>query len=152
MDKKIHKDQKEPNCHFWGGRSKSRVLGPKAGYCTHAPCTQHHQRGGQNTQATPPSWFLDTSLPWPQVRTSSARLSGQGSLLLVLAPSCCSKGPVKPCLNFSSSLLSTSVDLERPKTMVCNSWRSQGGSISQDPQSQDTHTHTRDKGKNLVGV
>ena len=46
---KRHKDQKEPSCHFRGGRSNSRVSGAESGYSTRAPCTQHHQRGGQNT-------------------------------------------------------------------------------------------------------
>ena len=30
----------------------------------HAPCTQHWQRGGQTTRATPPAWPLDTA-PYP---------------------------------------------------------------------------------------
>ena len=30
--KKIQRDQKNPNCHFWRAWSKNRVLGAKAGY------------------------------------------------------------------------------------------------------------------------
>ena len=37
---------KNPYCHFWRTHSKNRVLGTKQG-TEHAPCTQHHQRGGQ---------------------------------------------------------------------------------------------------------
>ena len=41
MNNKIQKDQK-PNCHFWGARSQKQGT-------AHAPCTQHHQGGGQTT-------------------------------------------------------------------------------------------------------
>ena len=44
---KRYKETKKPSCHFWGTWSKSTTA--------HAPCIQHHLRGEQNTQATPPS-------------------------------------------------------------------------------------------------
>ena len=51
LNNKIQKDQRS-NCHFWRDRST-----------VHAPCTHHHQRGGQTIYATAPAGPLDTLPP-----------------------------------------------------------------------------------------
>ena len=74
----------------------------------HAPCTQHHQRGGQITHLgksppTPPAGTLDTPLPSPYIRNKLASPLGaskQGNLLFILAPPCCSRDPNKALPEF----------------------------------------------------
>ena len=89
-----YKEIKKPNCHFWRARSKKRCQEQKQG-TGHAPCTPHHQRGEQNTSATPLTRSLDTCLPSPHIRNQLSPNLGseQGKLLLVLGPLCCSRSP-----------------------------------------------------------
>ena len=91
---KRYKKTKKPNCHFWRARSKKRCQEQKQG-TGHAPCTPHHQRGEQNTSATPLTRSLDTCLPSPHIRNQLSPNLGseQGKLLLVLGPLCCSRSP-----------------------------------------------------------
>ena len=42
--KKVYKETKKPNCHFWEQRQR---LGAKEGYCA-SPCTQHHLKVKQS--------------------------------------------------------------------------------------------------------
>ena len=91
----------------------------------HALRTEHHLRGGPNTEGTLLARPLDTPLPSPHKRNKlvpSRGVNKRWSLLLVRTPSRCSRGPnkVTPCLNFLSSLLSTSIDWGRPGTLVNN--------------------------------
>ena len=69
---------------LWTKRPKSPTAtseepGAKAGGqeqkqgTVHAPCTQHHQRGGQSTKATPPAQPLDPPLPSPHGRNQLIR-------------------------------------------------------------------------------
>ena len=55
---KIRKDQKSPTATIEELGAKTTCLEKKQG-TAHAPCTQHHQRGGQNTSAIPPNKLLD---------------------------------------------------------------------------------------------
>ena len=91
---KMQRDQK-PQLPFLKGleekqgvRSKSRAN----------PCTQHHIRGGQTTQDSPWAPLLDSPLPSPHMRNKlvpSQGASKQGTLLFVLTPLWCSRGPNK---------------------------------------------------------
>ena len=80
---------------------KSRGSGAKIGYGL-CPCTHHHLKCGQNTQAKPLAWPLDTFLSSPHIRNKLSpchpRKSKQGKLFFVLAPPCCSRGPNKALL------------------------------------------------------
>lgn len=56
----------------------------------HAPWTQHHLRGGQNTEATAPAQPLDTSLPSPHARNKLAPPKGAREAMESVACSCSS--------------------------------------------------------------
>ena len=89
----------------------------------HAPCTQHHLRGGQTTSATPLPQPLDTPLPSPPIRNQLAPsrwVSKQGNLLLVFDLHCCSRGPNKALPEFLVWPLINFYWLRRPKSLVSN--------------------------------
>lgn len=91
--------------------------GVKTGYreqkwgATQALCTQHHQ-GGQADHLSHPSSL--TSDPIPTLTPCKGRaappIREQAREPVVLTPSCYSRGPVKPGLDFLSGLLSISID------------------------------------------
>ena len=95
MDKKIQKDKKNPT-------AASEVLEQKQGL-ERGPCIQHPQRGGQIMQAAP--------LPMQGTRSPLPLTQGvsKGNLDLFFDPFAL-RVPLKPCLNFSSGLLSISLD------------------------------------------
>ena len=78
----------------------------------HAPCTQHHQRGGQTTQHTPLAQPLDTPLPSPHMWNQLTPHQGarKETCYLFSLPPAAAGAPIKPCPNFLSGLLSISID------------------------------------------
>ena len=66
-----------------------------------APCTHHHQRGGQTT---PLAWPLDPPLPSPHIRDQLASTQGvsKGTCYLFLFSPAAARVPVRPCLNLKS--------------------------------------------------
>ena len=89
-----YKETKKPNCPFWRAQSESRWSGTKAD-TAHAPCPQHHLRGGQAT--CHPSSPTSGHTPIP-------------TLVLLLTPPAAAGGPIKPCLNFLPGLWSISIE------------------------------------------
>ena len=68
MDNKMRKDPKRPTATSEDLGAKT-VPGAKAG-SAHAPCTQHHRRAGQTTQAPPPDPTPGHTSTSPHVRSS----------------------------------------------------------------------------------
>ena len=65
----------------------------------HTPCTQHHQGGGQTTQATP------TLTPFKKQACPTIReRANKGNGRLFSLPTAAAGVPGKPCLNFLSGL------------------------------------------------
>ena len=71
--KKTKKKSQLPLLKSW--EQKQGVQEQKQG-TAHAPCPQHHLRGGQKTSATPPARPLDTPLPSPHIRNPLTSHSG----------------------------------------------------------------------------
>ena len=118
MNNKIQKDQ-NPNCNSWGARSKNRVLGAKAGYCS---CTLHiapprrwadhlSHLSGQTRGPTP------TLTPYKEPACPLSQ-SEQETLFLVFSPSCCSRSPNKALHEFLVWPLINFYLLRRPRTQV----------------------------------
>ena len=103
-DNEVQKDQKTLT-------DTSEECGAKARYCT-CPRTQCHL-GVEKPPEPPlhPSLSEEPACP-PQ------QGSEQGKLLLILVSLCCSRDPIKPCLNFLSTLLPISTDWERLRTLI----------------------------------
>ena len=107
--------KKKPNCYFWGAleQNQGTVLPPA-----------HTTTKGVGKPPKPPFWPDPWSHPHPHQHKEQAcppppGVSKQGDLWFVLTPSCCSRAPLKPCLDFMSALQSISIDWRRSRTLVC---------------------------------
>ena len=111
-----------------------------------APWTQHHQRGRQTTSATPPAppGHTPTLTPCkePACSPNLREQTGKGTCLFSLPPAA-AEAPVKPCLNFLSSIWSISIDWGRPRILVgINSMRP-----GQEPRPSDSNPRARTRVK-----
>ena len=100
MDNKIQKDPKNPT-------AASEEAGAKPGCWVPRVPPALNTTEGWADHLSPPSGPTPGHTPTLTLYKEPAHPasgSEQGDLLLVLAPSCCSRGPVKPCLNFLSGL------------------------------------------------
>ena len=97
--------KQEPNCQSWGARSKHNIA--------HAPCAWQHPESGQMTESPPLS---------PLIRNHRLpHLRQQGNkLLLVFAPSCCSRIPNKASPEFLVWPLLNFCWLRGPRTLLSN--------------------------------
>ena len=98
LDPKDTKRPKRPNCHFWGAWSKNRVSGVKAGYCI---CPLHTTPPkGWGKHLSHPSGPTPGHIPTLTPYKKEVPLGKQRSLLFVLAPARCSRGPNKALTEF----------------------------------------------------
>ena len=94
--------QKPNNCHFWRARSKCRVSGVKAGMC---PLHATPPKGWANRLSHPSDPTHGHTLPSPHMKNHlTPGGASKGTCYLLLLPRCCSRAPVKLCLNFLSGL------------------------------------------------
>ena len=103
MNSMIQKDQK-PNCHSW--RAKPGYWEQKQG-SMHPPSHNTAKRVGKPPKA--PLQADPWSHPYPLHRQGASSVTPT-LLTLPSTPPAATGSPVKPCLNFLSGLLSTSVD------------------------------------------
>ena len=100
LDPKDTRRPKHPTATFEEPGVKNRVLGAEAGYW-HAPCTEHHLRGGQK-QATPLAQPLGN--PTFTLLSPAGREHLGNLVFVLLLPACWGRGPNQPSMSFLSGL------------------------------------------------
>ena len=100
--------QENKDCHcFWRARSKSRVLHK-------TPSTQHHQKRANhlNHLSGPTPEHIPTLIPFKEQARHPLPCPREwaSEAILFSLPAAAAGAPIKPCLNFLSSLWSISID------------------------------------------